>query len=127
MTNNNGINSFGYYGQQPQVIRITPSLNDLPVIDAESVEESLRALLDAHDTTTTLDVKNDLRDQGFYALQRDVSDLMRRIADASDDIAYEPHESGAYFVYSLVEPASSYEPKPLLRRVWDYLTMRSPA
>jgi hypothetical protein len=48
----------------------------------ESVRDVAMGLMAAHGATTTLEVKNQLRNRGYWALQRDVSRLMRVLADA---------------------------------------------
>jgi hypothetical protein len=47
-----------------------------------AVKQAATELMRAHGTTTTLEVKNRLRSQGYWALQADVSRLMEALADA---------------------------------------------
>jgi hypothetical protein len=47
----------------------------------DTVKESFLKLLEDKRSTTSLDVKNDLRGKGFYAKQDEVTNLMREIAD----------------------------------------------
>jgi hypothetical protein len=49
------------------------------VLTKEAVEEAVNDLLDSNGTTTTLEIKNHLRDLGYHAEQQDVSEYMQDV------------------------------------------------
>lgn len=53
----------------------------LQTLEPEVVCQVTEALMLTHGTTTTLEVKNELREQGFFAVQAEVSALMEVIAE----------------------------------------------
>ena len=50
------------------------------LLTASAVCDAAEALMQAHGTTTTLEVKNRLRNEGYWACQADVSAFMRELA-----------------------------------------------
>ena len=66
------------------------------------VFEAAESLMAIHGATTTLEVKNRLRNQGFWALQADVSDLMWEIAQ---EAGWQVFSNGRFRVYA---PDPSY-------------------
>ncbi|HAS43304.1 MAG TPA: hypothetical protein DCS93_22685 [Microscillaceae bacterium] len=61
-----------------------------------AVKEAAEHLIEAFGTTTTLDVKNRLRQQGFQALQAEVSNLMDTLTDEEQ---WRFNHNGRYRVY----------------------------
>lgn len=55
-------------------------------------------LIEENGSTTTLDIKNELRERGFFAKQADVSEFMQQIAD-SEDIEF--NFNGVHRVYTI--------------------------
>lgn len=66
------------------------------------VLEVTETLCKNNQTTTTLEVKNYLRRQGFFAKQQDISMLMDRLND-NGDVTWAESGSG-WRIYSLVDP-----------------------
>jgi len=62
----------------------------------DAVKEAAEHLIEAFGTTTTLDVKNRLRQQGFQALQAEVSDLMDTLTNEEQ---WRFNHNGRYRVY----------------------------
>lgn len=56
------------------------SSNPHTPLSMAAVYETAEALMARHGSTTTLEVKNGLRNQGFWALQADVSEALRALA-----------------------------------------------
>lgn len=68
----------------------------MKTLTQEAVKEAAEDLIEAFGTTTTLDVKNKLRQQGFQAMQADVSRLMD-IVTAEEKWQF--NHNGRYRVY----------------------------
>lgn len=60
------------------------------------VKETAKRLIDENGETTTLDVKQDLRSQGYWAKQADVSDHMMNLGSQGD---FEWDDNGQYRTY----------------------------
>ncbi len=71
-----------------------------------AVYETAEALMALHGITTTLEVKNQLRNQGFWALQAQVSALMWQVAEQA---GWRVFSNGRFRVYA--SDACYYEPQ----------------
>lgn len=67
-------------------------------IKREDVKEVLISLLDANGTTSSLDVKRELRKRGFWATQSNVSQLLSNVYTEVQDVVRT--NNGSYFEYS---------------------------
>lgn len=74
--------------------------HSLQTIQPEVVCQITEALMLTHGTTTTLEVKKELREQGFYALQVEVSGLMSVMAEERN---WKFWSNGRFRVYSFAE------------------------
>ena len=61
-----------------------------------AVREAAHLLMRTHGATTTLEVKNMLRNQGFWALQREISVLMAGLAQHE---GWQFHDTGRFRIY----------------------------
>ena len=70
-------------------------------LTVDAVREALYALLDEGDTTTNLDIKEALREDGYFAVQEDVSNYMDQIVveDFTDGLDFS--FNGQYRTYFL--------------------------
>jgi hypothetical protein len=59
-------------------------------------------LIEANGSTTTLEVKNMLRDHGYYATQDEVSNIMSLCFDENDTFL-RTNENGGYYTYTTIE------------------------
>lgn len=71
-------------------------------VTRDAVEFVARALITLNLKTTTLDVKNALRDLGFWATQNAVREFMLDITSANGDIVYEDN-NGKYRDYKFAD------------------------
>ena len=55
-------------------------------------------LIESNGSTTTLDVKQELRNQGYWAVQHEISTFMSQLAD---DGVFEYTDNGTYRIYQL--------------------------
>jgi hypothetical protein len=69
----------------------------------DAVGKVARALITLNGQTTTLEVKNALRNLGFYAVQTDVRNYMLDILSIDGDLKYDD-SNGIYRVYRAVVP-----------------------
>jgi len=76
------------------------NLSSRPQPKADKIEIKLTAerLMSASGQTTTLDVKNHLRNRGFLAFQNEISALMTQIANESN---WRHVHNGQFRIYSL--------------------------
>ncbi len=65
--------------------------------DLNTVKITATTLILAEGTTTTLEVKNHLRKQGYTAYQADISKQMRQIALEENWLVY---DNGMFFIYT---------------------------
>jgi len=72
-------------------------------VTKDAVRDVAEDLMRSNDTTTTLDVKTELRNRGYWATQPEVSKFLRELADEKD---YDFTTNGIYNVYSFADPAS---------------------
>ena len=79
-------------------------LNHKNTLTIAAVYETAESLMATHGVTTTLEVKNRLRNQGFWALQADVSALMWEIAQ---EAGWHVVSNGRFRVYA---PATGHMP-----------------
>ncbi|WP_299456943.1 WGR domain-containing protein [uncultured Microscilla sp.] len=68
----------------------------MKTLTKDAVKEAAEDLIEAFGTTTTLDVKNKLRQQGFQALQAEVSTLMDAV---TAEESWQFNHNGRYRVY----------------------------
>ncbi|EAY30587.1 WGR domain-containing protein [Microscilla marina] len=68
----------------------------MKTLTKDAVKEAAEDLIEAFGTTTTLDVKNKLRQQGFQALQAEVSTLMDEV---TAEESWQFNHNGRYRVY----------------------------
>ena len=73
------------------------SNNSMKTHTIDDVREVLYALMAQHQSTTTLDVKNELRRLGFQAFQDQVSQLVNTIV-SQDNLSH--HNNGKFNIYS---------------------------
>lgn len=74
--------------------------NSLQTLQPEVVCQITEALMLTHGTTTSLEVKKELREQGFYAVQAEVSALMAALAE---DRNWKFWSNGRFRIYSFAE------------------------
>lgn len=74
--------------------------NSLQTLQPEIVCQITEALMLTHGTTTTLEVKKELREQGFFAVQAEVSALMESLTEERN---WKFWSNGRYRVYSFAE------------------------
>ncbi|PHN03249.1 hypothetical protein [Flavilitoribacter nigricans] len=74
--------------------------NSLQTLQPEIVCQITEALMLTHGTTTTLEVKKELREQGFFAVQEEVSALMAGLAEERN---WKFWSNGRFRVYSFAE------------------------
>lgn len=67
------------------------------VVTYADVESTARKLIEKNGETTTLDVKNNLRDQGFFAVQSDISRFMDQVANSVSEIEW--NDTGGHRIY----------------------------
>lgn len=80
------------------IVKNKPTMsNSLQTLQPEIVCQITEALMLTHGTTTTLEVKKELREQGFYAVQAEVSVLMEELAE---DRNWKFWSNGRFRVYS---------------------------
>jgi arginine repressor len=85
--------------------------HDRKTLTAAAVYEAAETLMTTHGITTTLEVKNRLRNDGFWALQADVSRLMWLLAR---EVGWFVCSNGRHRLYAL-EPFQPHpQPAPVL-------------
>lgn len=75
------------------------------------VRDVANKLIDANGSTTNLDVKNELRKRGYWAIQADVSDFMQSIA-SSIGSGWDVSNNGRFNTYSLKSTAAPAQNTP---------------
>ncbi len=88
-----------HYSKPTELITMLNHKNTLTIA---AVYETAESLMATYGTTTTLEVKNRLRNQGFWAVQADVSALMWEIAQ---EAGWQVYSNGRFRVYA---PAPGY-------------------
>jgi hypothetical protein len=70
-----------------------------------TVKEFMIRQIEQEGSTTTLDVKVDLREEGYWVDQHEVSQYMREIAEESTDVEFlsEPSDDGKYLIYTIFQ------------------------
>ena len=66
----------------------------------DTIKLTATTLILAEGTTTTLEVKNKLRSQGYTAYQEDISRQMHQIAEAEGWLA---HDNGLFLIYTFTQ------------------------
>lgn len=67
-------------------------------LSKQDVKDIAEDLMNTNGSTTTLEVKMELRSRGFWATQADVRDFMDEISEEAD---YDVQQNGAYRVFKL--------------------------
>jgi len=82
-------------------------MKDLKNLTSYAVETAMNLLIHTNGMTSTLEVKNLLRDQGYFATQDFVSIAMRETVLKNPD-TYIPESNGSYIEYSFDEDGDLY-------------------
>jgi len=86
---------YGDQDEQHNLIKNTMD-NNTKQITPDAVREAAEALMSTNGSTTTLDVKQRLRQDGYWALQRDVSRIMDSLHASTN---WTRSNTGAFFRY----------------------------
>lgn len=80
-------------------------INIKPIVERDDVKRVFERKLDNHDFTTSLDVKQALRDEGYWATQEKVTGFMREICAEDQTIDFD--FNGVYREYFRIAPSTS--------------------
>lgn len=72
--------------------------------DRSAVQQYAEALMNANGTTTTLDVKNAMRADGYWC---DQSEISKHMYDLSGELGWSAQSNGTYNTYSVQQKAAS--------------------
>lgn len=102
---------FGFHRVQEDKMNAQTGIK--PVAEYSDIVDTFEKMIGETGSTTTLDVKRDLRDRGFWVKQADVSEALDRILDDEDGDKYSFYIDGNHRVYTLndssaQDPAITY-------------------
>lgn len=81
--------------------------NIKPIVSKEDVRKVFNRQLDEYNNTTSLDVKNELREEGYWATQERVTGFMREICEEDSSIDFD--FNGIYREYTRSYPNTTQQ------------------